>query len=165
MRERSLAVDKPEQIAPHYLPNPSFCVRICAYDHFQAAICEGNLDFRRSFESLARQPLPSLSLADASRAADLVAIAALFAEKILKKRRAFGLQNTACNLALMIEGVMLEQIHYRARGSGADVGTAKNHPPNPRVNNRPRTHRTRFLCYVKVAVSQAPVADRGLGRC
>ena len=64
----------------------------------------------------------------------------------------------------MIERLVLEQIHYRAGGPGADIGAAKNHPPDARVDYRARAHRTRFLCHVKIAVSQAPVADSGLSR-
>lgn len=69
------------------------------------------------------------------------------------------LQDPGRNFATVIERLHLQKIDHASRRPGSNIGAAENDPTDPRVHKRPCAHRAGFLCYVKIAVNQTPIAD------
>lgn len=63
---------------------------------------------------------------------------------------------------MVIQRCALQQIDPSSSGSAFWISATEDHPPQPRVHNRPGAHRARLLRHVKVAVIQSPVAHRFL---
>src|SRR5438105_8236172 len=99
----------------------NFSLRSCPPALF-ASWCNGSTRDSGSL-CLGSSPSEAASLFDV----DLRRGRAFFAKEILKHRRAITLEHAARYFRMVIEGVVLEQIHYRSARAGANIGAAENH--------------------------------------
>src|SRR5437879_8002780 len=83
---------------------------------------------------------------------------ALFGEKALEQRAAFGLPHAARDFAPMVEGGELQEVQNPAGAATLRVARSENDTRQPDVNDRAGAHRTRFLRDVERAVGEPPVA-------
>src|SRR5881296_3753562 len=82
------------------------------------------------------------------------------AKKILKDCGAFILQDAGCNVAPVVPLRYLQQVHHASCGPCRWICATKDHAPDPCMHERAGAHRARFLCHVKIAVDQSPIANR-----
>lgn len=82
-----------------------------------------------------------------------------FFEKILKHGPAFIHKDTGRKLCFVVKTVHLQEVDHGAGTSGFGIHRADHDPRNPRLDNCPGTHRTRFQCDIHGAVFQPPVTD------
>lgn len=57
---------------------------------------------------------------------------------------------------------MLQQVEQAARRTALGIRAPEDHPPEPRVDDRSRAHRARFLGHVEIAFVQSPVLQHAL---
>src|SRR5262249_8518210 len=88
---------------------------------------------------------------------DLVASAPPFAKKILKHCSTFVFQNTGSDITLVIQRGHLEKVDHASCRPGCRISAAKNHTPDPSMDDPARAHRTRLLGHIQIAVRQSPI--------
>ncbi len=86
-------------------------------------------------------------------------------EKGFEKMGGFLFENSSGDFAVMVEGRLLEEVEKPPRRASPGVATTEDDPPDPTVDDGPGAHGARFFGDEKVAIGQAPVADRFLGLC
>src|SRR5688572_24256760 len=58
---------------------------------------------------------------------------------------------------------MLQEVEQPASGTAFFIPAAENHPAHPTMDDGSSTHGARLFRHVKVAISEAPIANRTLG--
>ena len=88
---------------------------------------------------------------------------AFLGEELAQDGGALLLAHAGGDGAVVVEPLVLQQVHRAAGGSAFGVGRAEHHPVEPAMHHRPGAHRARLFCGVERAAGQPPIADRLLG--
>ena len=88
-------------------------------------------------------------------------------KELLKKSGAFLRLHLSLDLAAMIELGHLQDVQEAAGGASLGIVTPEDDSAETRMNDRARTHRTRFFGHKELTVAQSPIPHRtrGLGNC